>query len=228
MTFEALQKKINVTFSNQELLKNAFFHRSYLNEAKHIQHSNERLEFLGDSILSFITSKFLYETYPDYPEGTLTNIRSSLVKTKTLGETAQELGFGELLFLSHGEEESGGRHNVSLLADSFEAFLGALCLDQGINIAKTFLETYLFPKTASIVEAKSYIDYKSLLQEIIQGETKISPTYTVSNTEGPDHNRVFYIDAFIGTKKLGTGKGKSKQEGEQAAAQNALEKIGKI
>jgi ribonuclease-3 len=115
-----------------------------------------------------------------------------------------------------------------LLADSFEAFLGALCLDQGIEVAKTFLETYLFPKTASIVEAKSYIDYKSLLQEIIQGETKISPTYTVSNTEGPDHNRVFYIDAFIGTKKLGTGKGKSKQEGEQAAAQNALEMMGKI
>jgi ribonuclease-3 len=228
MTFEKLQTTIKVTFKNQELLKNAFYHRSYLNEAKHITHSNERLEFLGDAILSFCTSGFLYESYPDYPEGTLTNIRSSLVKTKTLGETALSLGFGDLLFLSHGEEDSGGRNNMSLLADSFEAFLGALFLDQGIEAAKQFLSTYLFPKTASIVEEKSYIDYKSLLQEIIQGETKISPTYTVSSTEGPDHNRVFYIDALLGGKKLGAGKGKSKQEGEQAAALDALEKMGKL
>ncbi|MFH0749851.1 MAG: ribonuclease III [Candidatus Gottesmanbacteria bacterium] len=228
MTFKELQQTIGVPFKSQELLKNAFYHRSYLNEAKHIQHSNERLEFLGDAILSFCTSRFLYETYPDYPEGTLTNIRSSLVKTKTLGETAQTLGFGDLLFLSHGEEESGGRNNMSLLADSFEAFLGALFLDQGIDAAKQFLSTYLFQKTATIVEAKSYIDYKSLLQEIIQGETKISPTYTVSNSEGPDHNRIFYIDAHIGTRKLGEGKGKSKQEGEQAAALDALEKMGEI
>lgn len=228
MTFDTLQKTISVTFTNQELLKNAFYHRSYLNEAKHIKHSNERLEFLGDAILSFLTSRFLYERYVDYPEGTLTNIRSSLVKTKTLGETANELGFGDLLFLSHGEEESGGRKNMSLLADSFEAFLGALFLDQGIDVAKKFLETYLFPKTDTIVESKSYLDYKSLLQEIIQGETKTSPTYQVIKTEGPDHNRIFYIEATIGTKKLGIGQGKSKQEGEQAAAADALEKMGKI
>lgn len=228
MTFEELQKTINVRFTNQELLKNAFYHRSYLNEAKHIQHSNERLEFLGDAILSFLTSHFLYTLYPDFPEGTLTNIRSSLVKTKTLGETAAALGFGDLLFLSHGEEESGGRHNMSLLADSFEAFLGALYLDQGIEAAKTFLTAYLFPKTAPIVEAKSYLDFKSLLQEIVQGETKTSPTYQVTKTEGPDHNRIFYIEARIGEKQLGEGKGHSKQEGEQAAAQNALEKMGKI
>jgi len=228
MTFDTLQKTISITFTNQELLKNAFYHRSYLNEAKHIKHSNERLEFLGDAILSFLTSRFLYELYPDYPEGTLTNIRSSLVKTKTLGETAHELKFGDLLFLSHGEEESGGRNNMSLLADSFEAFLGALFLDQGIDVAKKFLETYLFPKTSTIVESKSYLDYKSLLQEIIQGETKTSPTYVVTKTEGPDHNRIFYIEATIGTKKLGEGQGKSKQEGEQVAASNALEKMGKI
>lgn len=228
MTFVTLEQTIGVTFTNQELLKNAFYHRSYLNEAKHIPHSNERLEFLGDAILSFLTSRYLYETYPDFPEGTLTNIRSSLVKTKTLGETAKHLGFGDLLFLSRGEEESGGRNNMSLLADSFEAFLGALFLDQGIEAAKQFLSTYLFPKTPTIVEAKSYIDYKSMLQEIIQGETKVSPTYGVLKTEGPDHNRLFYIEASIGTKKLGVGKGKSKQEGEQAAAENALEKMGKI
>lgn len=228
MTFQELQKNLDVTFKDQELLKNAFYHRSYLNEAKNIRHSNERLEFLGDAILSFLTSHFLYELYPDYPEGTLTNIRSSLVKTTTLGETARDLGFGDLLFLSHGEEESGGRHNISLLADSFEAFLGALFLDQGINQAKRFLETKLFQKTKAIVDAKAYVDYKSTLQEIIQQETKISPTYTVTKTEGPDHDRVFWIEAVVGTRKLGEGKGKSKQEGEQMAAHNALEKMGKL
>ncbi|EKD68103.1 MAG: hypothetical protein ACD_48C00077G0008 [uncultured bacterium] len=228
MTFDELQSTIGVTFQDKELLQHAFYHRSYLNEAKHIKESNERLEFLGDAILSFLTSQFLYTTYPTYPEGVLTNIRSSLVKTKSLGESAKALGFGDLLFLSHGEEESGGRNNMSLLADSFEAFLGAIFLDQGIDCAKQFLTSYLFPKTMGIVETKSYLDFKSLLQEIIQEDTKLSPTYQVAKSEGPDHNRLFYIEAFIGDKKLGEGKGKSKQEGEQAAAQNALEKMGKI
>lgn len=228
MTFDQLQSTIGVTFHDKELLQHAFYHRSYLNEAKHIKESNERLEFLGDAILSFLTSQFLYTTYPTYPEGVLTNIRSSLVKTKSLGESAKALGFGDLLFLSHGEEESGGRNNMSLLADSFEAFLGALSIDQGIDSVKQFLASYLFPKTLAIVESKSYLDFKSLLQEIIQEDTKTSPIYQVVKSEGPDHNRLFYIEAYIGEKKLGEGKGKSKQEGEQAAAANALEKIGKI
>lgn len=228
MTFDQLQSTIGIPFHDKELLQHAFYHRSYLNEAKHIKESNERLEFLGDAILSFLTSRFLYTTYPAYPEGVLTNIRSSLVKTKSLGESAKVLGFGDLLFLSHGEEESGGRNNMSLLADSFESFLGALFLDQGIDVVNQFLTTYLFPKTTEIVETKSYLDFKSLLQEIVQEDTKISPTYQVAKSEGPDHNRLFYIEAYIGTKKLGEGKGKSKQEGEQAAAQNALEKMGKI
>jgi len=228
MTFEELQATIHVTFKDKELLQHAFYHRSYLNEAKHIKESNERLEFLGDAILSFLTSHFLYSTYPESPEGVLTNIRSSLVKTKSLGESAKVLGFGELLFLSHGEEESGGRNNMSLLADSFEAFLGALFIDQGIDAVKQFLTEHLFQKTTEIVETKSYLDFKSLLQEIVQEDTKMSPTYQVAKSEGPDHNRLFYIEAYMGTKKLGEGKGKSKQEGEQAAAQNALEKMGKI
>jgi len=228
MTFDELQSTINITFHDKELLQHAFYHRSYLNEAKHIKESNERLEFLGDAILSFLTSQFLYLSYPNYPEGILTNIRSSLVKTKSLGESAKALGFGDLLFLSHGEEESGGRNNKSLLADSFEAFLGALFLDHGIDAVKQFLTSYLFSKTSEIVESKSYLDFKSLLQEIVQEGTKVSPTYKVAKSEGPDHNRLFYIEAYIGAKKLGEGKGKSKQEGEQAAAANALEKMGKI
>lgn len=227
MTFEELQQKIGVTFKSEELLKLAFVHRSHLNEARNIRVSNERLEFLGDAVLSFATSNFLYEKYPDYPEGTLTNIRSSLVKTKSLSDAARELNLGALLFLSHGEEASGGRENQSLLADCFEAFLGALFLDQGIDVARAFLETFLFPKADKIVEEKSYIDYKSLLQEIIQQESKVSPTYRVVKSEGPDHARTFWIEAVAGDRVLGTGIGKSKQEAEQAAASSALEKLGR-
>ncbi|MBI4066130.1 ribonuclease III [Candidatus Gottesmanbacteria bacterium] len=228
MTFSDLQQTIGLTFTNQELLKAAFIHRSYLNEARAIRESNERLEFLGDAILSFLTSHFLYTTYPDYPEGTLTNIRSSLVKTKSLADTARELKLGELLFLSRGEEDSGGRTNSSLLADTFEALLGAIFLDQGIDPAKTFLATHLFSKVNDIVKNKSYIDYKSLLQEIIQSETRISPTYHVTKSEGPDHAKTFWVEAKAGERLLGSGMGKSKQEAEQTAAVNALAAMGKV
>ncbi len=228
MTFEELQTNLNIQFSDVELLHLAFVHRSYLNEAKHIRTSNERLEFLGDAVLSFLTSHFLYTKYPDYPEGILTNIRSSLVKTKTLSDIAQSLHLGDLLFLSHGEEASGGRTNQSLLADVFEALLGAIFLDQGIDAARTHLETHLFPKAQEVVDTKSYVDYKSLLQELIQQDSRVSPTYTVVKSEGPDHARTFWIEARAGETVLGAGKGKSKQEAEQAAAAQALEKMGKI
>lgn len=227
MTLDELQKSLGITFTDTSLLERAFIHRSYLNEAKHIRVSNERLEFLGDAVLSFLTSHFLYETYPDYPEGTLTNIRSSLVKTNSLAETAKTLHLGDVLKLSHGEEASGGRANPSLLADSFEALLGALFLDQGIDAAKVFLTKYLFTKTTDIIDKKAYIDYKSLLQEIIQQESRVSPTYHVTKSEGPDHAKTFWIQVTVGTTVLGAGEGKSKQEAEQAAAHAALEKLGK-
>lgn len=228
MTFDELQKNIGVQFTNLDLLKAAFIHRSYLNEAREVKESNERLEFLGDAILSFVTSNFLYRTYPDYPEGTLTNIRSSLVKTQSLADSARELKLGELLFLSRGEEDSGGRSNSSLLADTFEALLGAIFLDQGVDRAKKFLEGHLFPKAGDIVKNKSYIDYKSLLQEIIQSESRVSPTYRVTKSEGPDHAKTFWVESKAGTKILGVGMGKSKQEAESAAAVNALAAMGKI
>ena len=180
MTFEELQTTIGVTFRSQELLKQAFVHRSYLNEAKDIRTSNERLEFLGDAILSFLTSEYLYQTYPDSPEGMLTNIRSSLVKTTSLSTIAQSLHLGDLLFLSHGEEASGGRTNQSLLADVFEALLGALYLDQGIEVCREYLTKHLFSRTKDIVENKAYVDYKSLLQELIQQSSRLSPTYVVA------------------------------------------------
>jgi ribonuclease-3 len=228
MTFEELQQRIGITFKNPELFRLAFVHRSHLNEDRHMRESNERLEFLGDSVLSLLTSHFLYRTYPDYPEGTLTNLRSSLVKTTSLSDISKSLGLGDLLFLSHGEESSGGRINQSLLADVFEAFLGAIYLDQGMRVAEKFLETYLFPKTKGIIATKSYMDYKSLLQEYIQEDSRHSPTYRVVRSEGPDHARTFWIEATVEGKVLGSGIGKSKQEAEQAAAQQALEKLGKI
>lgn len=228
MTFDQLQETIGVTFKDQNLLKQAFYHRSYLNEAKQIKHSNERLEFLGDAVLSFLTSRFLYESYPDYPEGILTNVRSSLVKTTMLSEIASTLKLGELLFLSHGEEASGGRTNQSLLADVFEALLGAMFLDQGIEVCKQYLSTYVFPRAEGIVQNKAYIDYKSYLQEIIQQDSRVSPTYEVVRSEGPDHARTFWVEAHAGGVLLGSGSGKSKQEAEQAAALASLEKKGKI
>lgn len=227
MTFEELQKTINIQFHDQNLLQAAFIHRSYLNEDRRVRQSNERLEFLGDAVLSFLTSHFLYKTYPDFEEGKLTNIRSSLVKTTSLADAARRLGLGELLFLSRGEEDSGGRTNNSLLADTFEALLGAIFLDQGIEAAKTFLWTHLFAKVDEIVKNKSYIDYKSLLQEIVQSETRISPTYHVTKSEGPDHAKTFWVEARAGEKVLGNGTGKSKQEAEQHAAANALAARGK-
>ncbi len=227
ITLEQLEETLGVTFKDKGLLERAFIHRSHLNEAKHIRISNERLEFLGDAVLSFLTSHFLYEQYPEYPEGTLTNIRSSLVKTNSLAETAKVLQLGDVLKLSHGEEASGGRSNPSLLADCFEALLGALFLDQGIDEAKRFLTTHLFIKTKEIIDKKAYIDYKSLLQEIIQQESRVSPTYHVTKSEGPDHAKTFWIQVSAGTTVLGAGEGKSKQEAEQAAAHAALEKLGK-
>lgn len=227
MTFEELQKNIGVTFNDPELLKSAFYHRSYLNEDRTIKKSNERLEFLGDAVLSLLTSHFLYVTYPENPEGTLTNIRSSLVKTKSLCDVSQELGLGDLLFLSKGEEDSEGRKNSSLLADTFEALLGAIFLDQGLEAAKIFLESHLFVRATEIVKNKSYVDFKSLLQEIIQDQTRISPTYRVTKSEGPDHAKTFWVEVVVGANVLGSGVGKSKQEAEADAAKNALEKMGK-
>lgn len=227
MTLEDLQRNIHVHFKNQTLLRQAFAHRSYLNESKDIQVSNERLEFLGDAVLSFLTSHYLYTTFPQYPEGILTNIRSSLVKTKSLSESATTLQLGDLLLLSRGEEESGGRTNPSLLADTFEALLGALFLDAGIEAAKAFVEHYVFPKADDVIKNKSYIDYKSLLQEIIQEKSKISPTYRVVKSHGPDHAKTFWVEAVEGETILGSGMGKSKQEAEQHAAANSLEKMGK-
>lgn len=223
----------NTIFKNKKLFEQAFIHRSYLNEAKPAPRSqggvkiesNERLEFLGDSILSFVVSDFLYKTYPQFNEGVLTNIRSLLVNTKILAGTAKKLGFGQLLKLSKGEEESKGRENLSLLADCFEAFIGALFLDQGIEAVSLFLEKTLLPTLTTLLEKKSFKDPKSLLQEHVQSHKQNSPHYKVIKEEGPAHAKKFTIGVYIGETLGGQGQGKSKQEAEENAAQIALDTL---
>lgn len=214
-------------FKNKELGENAFIHRSYLNENPDWKlGSNERLEFLGDAVLEFLTSEHLYKTYDQEPEGRLTAYRSSLVKTETLAALAKELDFGGKLKLSKGEDDSGGRESEYLLADTFEAFVGALYLDQGIPACRIFLESTLFPKLDKIVETKAYKDYKSLLQEIAQEKVNFTPIYKVLDEQGPDHNKIFKVSVIIKGKQEGVGEGSSKQRAEVEAARNALENLG--
>lgn len=209
-------------FKNPKLLDQAFTHRSYLNEAKEKVPSNERLEFLGDSILSFVVSDYLFKRYPDFEEGTLTNLRSLLVNTKNLSQVAEKLNFGNRLKLSKGEEESKGRSNPSLLADSFEAFIGALCLDQGFKEVSNFINKALLSKVEDLVRKKSFKDPKSLLQEEVQAKKQNSPIYKVIKETGPAHKKLFTVGVFVGDNMLGIGSGKSKQEASEIAAKQSL------
>lgn len=213
------------SFKNQRILEQAFTHRSYLNEAKGKLESNERLEFLGDSILSFIVSSYIYESYPSFQEGELTNLRSLLINTYTLYEIAKELDLGTHLLLSKGEEAGDGRENKTILANTFEAFTGALFLDQGLDITKEFIEKVLLVHITKIQQEQGLKDAKSLLQEIIQERYKIAPSYKIVKEEGPDHAKLYTIAVSVKEKVLAQGKGSSKQEAEKNAAKKALEKI---
>jgi len=208
---------------DKKLFAEAFTHRSYLNEAKLKISSNERLEFLGDSILSFVISNYLFAKYPDFNEGDLTNLRSLMVNTKSLSGIARELSMGQLLKLSKGEEESKGRENATLLENSFEAYIGALFLDQGLSAVVKFLDSALFPKIQELVNKKAFKDPKSLLQEKVQGRKQGSPAYRVLEESGPAHAKIFKVGVFVDGKKLGEGLGRSKQIAEESAAKVALE-----
>lgn len=214
------------SFINQDLFTTALTHRSALNE--HIStstESNERLEFLGDAVLELITTQFLFVTCPEDPEGVLTSYRSALVKTTTLAEVAVELELGEKLYLSKGEEATGGRQNQGLLADTFEAVIGALFLDQGLEVVRKFLEEHLFVKFTTIRQQKLYRDSKSHLQELVQAKGFGTPEYIVIREEGPDHDKEFTVEVHVGGRIEGTGMGKSKQLAQQAAAEEALKKL---
>lgn len=211
--------------NNKKLFEQAFTHRSYLNEAGKKISSNERLEFLGDSIISLMVSSYLFKKYPNFNEGQLTNLRSLLVNTKNLAQIAAELSFGNLLLLSKGEKESKGRQNQSILADSFEAFIGYLFLDQGFETTSDFLTKVLLIKTDSFVEKKAFKDPKSILQETVQAKKQTSLVYKVLQEKGPAHAKIFEVAVFVGNRILGKGNGRSKQEAEENAAKEALENI---
>lgn len=223
---ELIQNNLSINFKDRSLLETALTHRSYLNEHKNIKSSNERLEFLGDAVLQFLSSQFLYQKFASSPEGELTNYRASLVCAPSLAEVSRELNLGEYLFLSKGEEDSGGRKREYILANTFEAFLGAIFLDQGIPSCQNLLEKVLFPKIEEIVRSQTYKDYKSRFQELAQEKFDRTPEYRELDSRGPDHDRIFLMGAFVNNKEMGRGEGSSKQKAEQAAAKDSLVKMG--
>lgn len=224
---EQLEKNLKINFKDKNLLKTAFIHRSFLNEhpEETLPH-NERLEFLGDSVLGFVVSEFLFERYPLHPEGDLTNFRSALVNARMLSEVGRKLGLGNYLLLSKGEEATGGRDRQYLLANTFEAFLGAIYLDSGLEPAEKFIHKELLPKLTEIIDTKAYKDFKSAFQELSQEKLNITPSYKVIEEAGPDHDKIFSVGVFLNEKQAGEGKGKSKQIAEQAAAKAAISAFG--
>lgn len=213
--------------NNPSLLTLAFTHRSALNEHLDLKKSNERIEFLGDAVLELAVSVYLYNIMPDQPEGELTSFRSSLVKTTTLARVARSLDLGSKIMISKGEELSHGRDNEAILADTLEAFIGALYLDQGYDAVVAFLEENLFPLFDEIKSFNLQKDSKSMLQELVQRTRKKLPVYTVLESNGPDHNKNFTVAVLVDGKEIAKASGKSKQEAQQEAAKQALEILGK-
>ncbi len=220
-----LQERLGVTFKNIDLLETALTHRSYLNENRSRKEHNERLEYLGDAVLEFLVSKFLYEHYPTEPEGQLTSFRSATVKTETLAQAAMELEFGKEIHMSKGEERTGGRNKEYILANTFEAVIGAMYLDQGVEVCDEFLHRVLFSKIEGIVKNRLDVDPKTKFQEIAQDVHKLTPSYQLVSEIGPDHNKVFTMAVYVGDKLYGKGEGSSKQKAEESAAQQAMKKI---
>jgi len=223
--FSILEQKLGLKFKNKDLLIEAFCHRSYLNEHPEFKLShNERLEFLGDAVLELIVTEYLYLKYPKKSEGELTNWRAALVNSKILGETANEMGFNAFLLLSKGEEKETGKARQYILANTFEALIGAIYLDQGYEVAKKFVEENLInKKLPEILEKGLFKDPKTLFQEKAQEKLKITPTYKVLEEWGPEHAKHFLVGVFLGNELIAKGEGSSKQEAEQEAAKNALE-----
>lgn len=222
-----IEANLGIVFKNKEHLINALTHRSYLNEHKDIKVHNERLEFLGDAVLELIVSDYLFNKFPSRPEGDLTSFRSALVKTESLADSAKKLGIGENLLLSRGEEETGGRTKSYLLANTFEAIIGAIYIDQGYEKCKEFIYNHLIPKLDDIIENRSDIDNKTRIQEIAQAKYKATPVYEVINEEGPDHDKRFTVVVKINDKIIGEGVGKSKQKAQEEAALKGVEYIQK-
>ena len=223
MDFSAFEKRIGHHFEDSSLLEQAFTHRSYLNENRgEWREHNERLEFLGDAILELVVTEFLFAKYPDKPEGDLTSYRAALVNTTSISDAATKLGMNEFLLLSRGEARDTGRARQIILANAFEALIGAIYLDHGYESAKKFIAAQLFHKTDEVVEKRLWQDAKSRFQEIAQEKESITPSYDVVSQTGPDHDKRFVVGVFLAGERVATGEGRSKQEAEQVAAQKAL------
>ncbi len=223
-SLETLEAKIGYHFKNIELLRTAVTHSSYANE--HHCKSYERLEFLGDSVLGFVTAEYLFENYSDLPEGKLTKNRAALVCEKSLCVFSREIGVGDYMRLSHGEIHTGGNDRPSILADMFESITAAIYLDSGsLDEARKFILTYIAP-AAKTIGSKKYKDYKTTLQEIIQQNPEEHLKYVLVGESGPDHNKHFVVEVHLNSNVIGKGGGRSKKEAEQQAAREALELMG--
>lgn len=221
--FSDFEKKTKVIFKNKDLLKQAFIHRSYINEnPRTFLSHNERLEFLGDAVLELVVTDFLYRKYPNYTEGELTALRSALVNAVIISEIAADIGMNDYLLLSKGEAKDNGKARAYILANTYEAYIGALYLDQGIDLVDKFVAKTILLKTEEIVNKKLWRDAKSLVQEKAQEFVSVTPLYKVLHESGPDHDKHFTVGIFFGSNLIAEGKGKSKQEAEQKAAEAAL------
>ncbi|SET83783.1 ribonuclease-3 [Salinibacillus kushneri] len=227
MNFEQFQEQIGVKFHNQPLLKQSFTHSSYVNEHRNRGlEDNERLEFLGDAVLELAVSQFLYRKYPKMNEGEMTKFRASIVCEPSLVHFAENLQFNDLVLLGKGEEMTGGRTRPALLADAFEGFIGALYLDQGFGTVLNFLDKYVFP-TIKPGAFSHTMDYKSMLQEVVQQDLEGQINYKIVDEKGPAHHREFIAEVTIQDDVCGEGVGRTKKEAEQNAAKEALDKIKK-
>jgi ribonuclease-3 len=226
MDFEAFAATQDLKFENPALLAEALTHRSYLNEHPTALAHNERLEFLGDAVLELAVTHFLFKKYPAKDEGDLTSYRAALVNTVSLARTAEAIGLGHVLRLSKGESRDTGRARENILANAFEALIGALYIDQGFVAAEAFIAKHLYGKIETVIADKSYQDAKSRFQEAAQDKRSITPHYKTVAEEGPDHARTFTVAVYLAHEQMAVGEGKSKQDAEQAAAQNALDRVG--
>lgn len=225
--FQTFAKKLDISFNNINLLIEALTHRSYLNEHREYTGShNERLEFLGDAVLELASTDFLFKKFPAKPEGELTSYRAALVNTVSLAESAQVLGINDYLLLSKGEAKDTGRARDVILADAFEAIIGAIYLDSGYVNAEKFIAKNLYTKIESVIASRSYQDAKSRFQELAQEKRGITPSYETLSEVGPDHDKRFTVGVFIGSEEIARGTGQSKQEAEQSAASAGLDKTG--
>lgn len=220
-----LEESIQYTFKNKKLLTEALSHSSYANENKRNRKSNERLEFLGDSVLSIVVSQYLFEHFSHFPEGDLTKIRASLVCEKSLYVFAKQINLGHYLLLGKGEENTGGRERTSILADAFEALIAAIYLDGGLEAAKKHI-LHFIPEDLDAQKHAAFNDYKTILQEVIQQNPEEKVEYIIVDQSGPDHNKAFTVQVCLNSNVIGRGTGKSKKEAEQMAAREALELMG--